>query len=41
LLPEEAVVEIVAADGAKLCIRIPVNHLMKASALVREFRSQP
>jgi hypothetical protein len=40
LLSEEAVVEIVAADGAKLSIRIPVNHLMKASALVREFRSQ-
>ena len=39
-LPEEAVVEIVAADGVKLTIRIPVNHLMKASALVREFRSQ-
>jgi hypothetical protein len=40
-LPEEAVVEIVAADGAKLSIRIPVNHLMKAAALVRDFRSQP
>ena len=40
LLPEEAVVEIVGADGLKLSIRIPVNHLMKASALVREFRSQ-
>jgi hypothetical protein len=37
---EEAWLEVVAPDGAKLTLRIPVNHLMNASALVREFRSQ-
>jgi hypothetical protein len=37
---EEAWLEVVAPDGAKLTLRIPVSHLMNASALVREFRSQ-
>ena len=37
---EEAWLEVVAPDGAKLTLRIPVGHLMNASALVREFRSQ-
>ena len=36
---EEAYLEVVAADGAKLSIRIPVHHVMNVCALVREFRS--
>jgi hypothetical protein len=40
LRAEEAWLEVVAPDGAKLTLRIPVSHLMNASALVREFRSQ-
>jgi hypothetical protein len=36
---EEAWLEVVAPDGAKLTLRMPVSHLMNASALVREFRS--
>lgn len=40
LRAEEAWLEVVAPDGAKLTLRISVGHLMNASALVREFRSQ-
>jgi hypothetical protein len=40
LRAEEAWLEVVAPDGAKLTLRIPVSHLMNVSALVREFKSQ-
>lgn len=37
---EEAWLEVVAADGDKMTLRIPVSHLASAAALVREFRTQ-
>jgi hypothetical protein len=39
LRAEEAYLEMVAPDGTKLTLRIPVSHLISAAALVREFRS--
>jgi hypothetical protein len=37
---DEAWIEVVACDGAKLTLRLPVSSLSMAAALVRDFRSR-